>query len=309
MKKFAKITGITILVLFIIGVVMAAIGAIGGGASALNKMASLGELSFGPEDLNFGKWSKNINVVYEIDDEIMFNNSFDIITADSYSRNFEGESISALMLNLSGGEVEICEGTKEYWEVLVSGVGRFQTYVENGTLYVLGVQEGLNVEVGEVTIYVPENTSLNSAQIALGAGAMEVERLSAAELEMSVGAGEIAVEKLQSDKAELSVGAGEILVNGGEIGELKANVGMGAMEVEGTIKGNIDANVSMGELCITVYGSEREDHNYDLSCAAGNLEVGGRDYSGVGVSMEMDNEAATTYKLDCQLGSIVLDFK
>ena len=65
----------------------------------------------------------------------------------------------------------------------------------------------------------------------------------------------------------------------------------------------------MGELCIEVQGSAANEHNYNVSCAAGEVEIGGKTYAGVGNSMEIDNGADTNYNLDCAMGRIEVSFK
>lgn len=308
MKKFAKVVGIMALVLAVAGMILALVGAFGGGVSVLNRLAEEGRLSFGPEDFGLeelGQW----NVVYELDEDTLFNENYRIYSGANQRFDTDGETVTGLVIGLSGGEVTIRQGTEEYWQVEVDGMGRFQVYAENGVLYVVGAQSGFRVNVGEVTIYAPAQMNLDTARVDLGAGETEIEYLAAERMELSVGAGTLYVEELVAEDLEVNVGAGEIQIDSGQMGNVEAGVGMGAMDIEAMITGNLKGSVSMGELVVTVRGSGEKDHNYKLSCAAGEMTVGSRVYAGLGNSQEIDNGAETTYKLDCAMGSLKVVFR
>lgn len=307
MKKFAKVTAIVSLVLVILALVFITVGTVGGGASVLRFMALNGDLNFGPEDYYSDR--HGINITYSVNDGL-FDEDYDIVVADSFVTDTKGESVDSLVLSIGGGDIDIMQGDKDYWEVKVDGFGKFQSYVKEGTLYVVGDQNGVNIEAGDVTVLAPKaGESLSKVFINLGAGDMYVDYLTADYMDVSVGAGALEFDEVNVRDMEISVGAGEILVQDGTIGDLSASVGMGAIEIEAEITGDIDGDVAMGELVICVKGSDEKSHNYEVSCGAGEVRVGSRAYAGVAVSTDLNNGASSTYELDCVFGAIQITFR
>lgn len=309
MKKFAKVMSITALVLAVLGLMLTIIGAFGGGAKLVKNLAENGGLSIGPEDFELVKWIDEFSIVVTDDSTVVFNDNYEIFTAGSHEFSATAEEVDSFVLSLTGGDVDIEQDFGENWEVQVDGFGRFQTYVEDGTLYVVANQNGVSADFGDVTIVIPQTEQLQNAEINLGAGDMDIFFLNAEEMKISVGAGDITVESAYSQNLEVSVGAGEVEVVYGRLGDVEVSVGMGAAYITGSISGNFDGAVSMGELCVEVLDSDEKDHNYNISCAAGEVRVGGKTYAGVGNSMEIDNDADTTYNLDCAMGRIEVSFE
>jgi len=309
MKKFAKITAITALVLAVLGLMLTIIGAFGGGAKLVKTLARDGGLSIGPEDFEWVEWIDGINIVIEDDSAVVFNDNYEIFTAGERQFSYSETEVENFEFRMAGGDIDIQVGDGENWTVEIDGIGKFQSYVEAGTLYVVGTHSGINVDVGDVLIKIPRSEYLGSADISLGAGEMDIAYLTADEMNIAVGAGDITVEKADVRNLEASVGAGEIDIESGKIGNAEVAVGMGAAYITGNITGNVDGGVSMGELCIEVQGSAANEHNYNVSCAAGEVEIGGKTYAGVGNSMEIDNGADTIYNLDCAMGRIEVSFK
>lgn len=310
MKKFAKITAITALILAVLGLMLTMIGAFGGGAKLVNALAQNGGLSIGPEDFEWIEWVDGISIVVEEDSTVVFNDNYEIFTAGSHEFTATADEVDNFVLNLTGGDVDIALADGEDWEVSVDGFGKVQTYVENGTLYVVGSKSGFNVDFGDVKIGIPKGIGcLKSVDINLGAGDMDITYFGCEEMKISVGAGDVDVEFLTVDNLEVSVGAGEVVIQDASVEDMEVSVGMGAAYITGTVTGNVDGAVSMGELCVEVLDSDEKDHNYNISCAAGEVQVGGRTYAGVGNSMEIDNDADTTYNLDCAMGRIEVSFR
>ncbi len=309
MKKFAKIMSITALVLVVLGLVLTIIGAFGGGTKLLKTLARDGGLSIGPEDFEWVEWMDGISIVIDEDSTTVFNDNYEIFTAGNHNFTATADEVDNFVLSLTGGDVDIKQGIGETWEVQVEGFGRFQTYAENGTLYVVGRQTGMNAEFGNVTIVIPQTDYLESAEINLGAGDMDIFSIVSREMEISAGAGDITIESACAENLKVSVGAGQVEIESGAIGDLEVSVGMGAAYITGDIIGNVDGDVAMGELVVEVLDSEESAHNYNVSCAAGEVQVGGRTYAGVGNSVELDNDADTTYNLDCSMGRIEVSFK
>ena len=306
MKKFAKITAIIALVLAVLGLVLTIIGALGGGHQLIRTFAKEGRLSFGPEDL---EWFDGISIVVDEDSTITFNNKYEIITAGNYEFTATEEEVDSFVFELVVGDVDIKQGTGENWEVSIDGIGKYQTYVDDGTLYVVGGEGGIISEFGSVTIVIPQTEQLKRTEICLDAGDMDIYTIVSEDIEINAGAGDISIESAYAENFEVAVGAGQVQVEGGEIGNLEVSVGMGAAYITGDITGNVDGAVAMGELEVEVLNSEEGNHNYNISCAAGEVQIGRKSYAGVGNSVELDNGADTTYNLECSMGRIEVSFK
>ena len=303
MKKFTKIIGTIAVVFAIFGIVMLCIGLLGGGASITKQLASNEKVDIVSELLGI---KSKLNFVYN--DDFNFSSKHQIYKNETGEYTPKGEQIDSLYVQISGGEIQMVSHTGEDFKVDFDGMGKFQAYVEDGTLYVRGEKEGVQVDFGTITIHVPQNTSLRQAKVELGVGTMDVDFIQAENLKLSVGAGELNVERMQSNTTELEVGAGEINIRTADISDLYAEVGMGEIQLDGKILGNIDASVALGEMDLELADTTETEHNYDLSCAAGEMIIGSKNYAGLGVSTEIDHGAQTTYKLDCALGSMKLGF-
>ncbi len=305
MKKFAKIMSITALVLAVLGLVLTIIGALGGGTKLVKTLARDGGLHIGPEDF---EWLGEISISVDEDSVVVFNDKYEILTTENHKFSATEDEVDSFVFELVVGDVDIKQGHGENWEVWIEGIGRFQTYVDNGTLYVVGGKGGVISDFGNVTIMIPQTEQLEKAEISLDAGDMDIFSIVSREMEISAGAGDIKIESACAQNLKVSVGAGQVEIESGAIGDLEVSVGMGAAYITGDITGNVDGDVAMGELVVEVLDSEESDHNYNVSCAAGEVQVGGRTYAGVGNSVELDNDADTTYNLDCSMGRIEVSF-
>lgn len=303
MKKFSKIVGAIAGVLAVIGIVMICIGALGGGASIVKQASSNEKVEIISELMGL---KSKLNFVYN--DDINFSSGYQVFKNETGEFTSEGEVVKALNVEISGGEIEMSTHMGSDWKVIYESMGKIQIYAEDGTLYIRGEKEGVKVDFGTITILAPQDAILDKAEIELGVGSMDIASMQAENFKVSVGAGELQVGRLNSHTAELEVGAGEISIRDGEVTDLYASVGMGEIDMNGNILGNVDAEVAMGALELEIYNSTETDHNYELSCAAGEMLIGSKEYAGLGVSTDINNGADTTYKLDCAMGSMELKF-
>lgn len=308
MKKFVKVTAITALVLVILGVILVSVGAIGGGVQGINFIAQNGGLHIGPEHFKIGDWMDTWEAEYNLDDATMFHEGHETFVGGSTEFTADGSEVEKLYVEMGGSHVQFLKSAEDTWRVEADGIGKFQVFVQDGTLYVMGVKKGVNISFSEVKIYVPENAVLYNAELNIGAGEMELEYLTADEIKMSVGAGNVKAGNLTASALTVDIGAGEMVIRDSKTEDLEVSVGAGSFEMEGMISGNVNGEVAMGSMELTVYGSRENDHNYELDCAAGSMTVGSRSYSGLGTEMSIDNGAATTYELDCAMGELNVRF-
>ena len=53
---------------------------------------------------------------------------------------------------------------------------------------------------------------------------------------------------------------------------------------------------------------KEKDHNYEIECSAGNVEINGWEFTALGTEKYVNNGAAATFELTCSMGNITLDF-
>lgn len=345
MKKFVKYTALTALVLTILGIVLFTIGAIGGSVQGIKTLDVLaekfkaGEFSIDSEDIerlaevldttgadvkdilrelddmgvDLEEWFYDLGIEPQFsinEDNIHFNNAYRIYEGGSQNFTVEGTDAVRINISLTGSEITFKESSDGDFHIQATGIGRLQAYVEDHTFYLKGSKTGLNITLSDIVLEIPEGVSFENLTLDVGAGSVDIDSIKVEKLKVDVGAGVFTANYLDTDEARFSVGAGEIAVRDGNIRYLKADVGAGSIDVEGYITGDIDADVALGELDILVKGSEEKDHNYKVDCAMGELQVGSYFWAGVSSSdVHIDNNASSTYDLDCAMGSLIVTFK
>lgn len=329
MKKFMKGCAITALVIAIIGVILFSAGAFGGGLRAVRGMSWNGFSNFRNYAVqnwdwnwDFHEWDDNWNnnwnnnweeswaADYNLNDTFLFDDSYHIYEGESVQFTEEAGVVRNLKLELAGSDVYVLPSYDDIYRVEISGPGRFQAYVKDDTLHVKGLKRGSNWRLGynTVYIYVPDGTTLDKADIELGAGAMDIEYLSADTITIEVGAGSLSASELTARELDVEVGAGEINIDSFHTIDMEVSVDAGVMNAYGAIKGNLDAVCNMGSLEIDVQNSSQDAHNYKLDCAMGTIQVGSHSYTSLASDREIKNGASSTFDLECAMGQIVIDF-
>ena len=282
MKKRWKIFWIVCAVLAAAGLLLTAAGAALGGLSALR---------------NAGK------------QERLNGKDFDTMDPDEYSGPQDGELImfdyvEDVDLNLGGLQVYVIPGN-------VAGIGIDTSYlrpdirekVESSIEYEEEDHE-LKVDIGKrlrgwstedtgalYIVYTPW-TQLGSFSAEMSAGLLELHGLWAEEVSLSVGAGQITAQFLETEHLDTECGAGSI-------------------ELLGTVlAGDAEIDCKLGSIVLTLANSvEQSNYDYELSCGAGEVNVGNKSYSGLFREAEIDNGSSRLIKADCGLGSIVIQFE
>jgi len=57
-----------------------------------------------------------------------------------------------------------------------------------------------------------------------------------------------------------------------------------------------------------VLNSREQDHNYEMECAAGNLQAGSHSISGLAGDKSVNNGSDSTYTLECAMGNMKVTF-
>lgn len=314
MKKFMKVCGITVLIIFLLGVGLATIGKLGGGGRTLERQILDGVFSFGSDVRDWGsRWLWNEEwETYDLNMNNIFDSAYDIIRSGESVTDFNSEEIQNMELSLGGCKMILKESADGNFHVRAEKVQNFQTYVKDGTLYVNSLVSGswsFSSLSTVITVEIPAGFEFEKVRMSLGAGEFTSDILSGKEVKLELGAGQVTIEKLSVVNMECEVGAGQIIIRNAEtIGNLDFKVGMGNLEFTGSIPGNLVAECAMGQMCFHIEGSKEGDHDYNLQCAAGNLRAGSTSFAGVAANKKIDNGTGSLYKLECAMGNLEVTF-
>lgn len=148
----------------------------------------------------------------------------------------------------------------------------YSIYEEEGTLVIRAEHEEhhRHKNYGTVILYVPEKQKFEEVDCSVGAGVLEIEKLSAGEAEFEVGAGSVVLHELEADR------------------EIAITCGMGSVEM--TMSG------------------EKEDYNYELEVGMGTVSIGGSEFGGMAIEKTIENSAPKNMDIECGMGSVEIYF-
>ncbi len=319
MNKFIKVSLIVAGVLLGIGLLLGIIGLFGAkkqikqavieGVQLEERLKQAQEII---DNLEFDFSGKDINIqIGEAPTQLRINEEI-IADASSNAIQVDAQAVKNLDLELGAGTftVEEKEAADGFIDISFDGLGTCSYEVKEDTLYVegfKGIQVG-NTGANEIVVRLPKGSVYEEVEAEVGAGEMEVDGIEIRELEAEIGAGELTVDNAKVQELTVKVGAGQIQVSDSVVQDAEVTVAMGECIFEGTINGNLNADCEMGNMEFALSGKE-EDHNYDVSCAAGNVSIGGFEFAALAADREVDNQANSTFKVDCSMGNIVIAFE
>ncbi|MCI8529709.1 MAG: DUF4097 domain-containing protein [Lachnospiraceae bacterium] len=244
---------------------------------------------------------------YKSDDEI-FDDDYSILKGDVEKYKL-GTDFYELDIEIGGGNFYTAESDDENFYVEVYSARKFQSFVEDGTLYIKLVSD-VRRDQSQVILYVPENFNFEDAEIEVGMGTVSYSGLNAHEASLEVGSGSIWLEGLKVQELDASVGAGAIDIEDMIVSNLDVEVGVGAFWASGTASGNVDVECAMGSVEIGLSGSE-QDFNYYLENAMGYIDIGNTgNMANYGVSQErtINNGAMKDMEIECAMGNVSVWF-
>lgn len=257
-----------------------------------------------------GYQEEGMGVNFNVNDSFMFSRDHDVLSGD-VNKYCPGSNIRSLQAEVGGGsfETRISEDGSVYLEA--KNMRKFQGYVEDGTLYVKatsGTGPSWSQKDRRVILYLPENYEFDEVDLDMGAGEMTFDCLSAKEVSLEAGAGRIVLNHVNAEKINASVGAGQIELQDMTVGDLDVEVGMGELLADGIINGDVDVECSMGNVQIMVLG-RKEDFNYQLEGAMGNIDLDGDRFGGFAQERSFDNGAEKDMDVECSMGNITISFR
>ena len=235
-------------------------------------------VSFGDED----DWNQDWDEIDESDSKEAAGTNGEIYLFDG---------VSKLDLSIRTGELYLKEYNGNEIKVEVSGKDREKVRVgqEGDTLVLESIGR---VQDREITVSYPKKMEFEDASVEVAAGTINLDDdFYAKKLKVSVAAGEFLNDgAVTAEKADISVGTGNVDLDNLNVQKLEADCGIG----------NIDLDINGKEL----------DYDYEISCSAGEIDIGDSSYSGIGHEKKISNPGSSgKMTFDCGVGNITVDFE
>lgn len=232
--------------------------------------------------------------------------------------DIENANIKNIILTGNYGKVEFQKGDRFSYQINGTEVdsSMFTHTVENDTwrinvknragFYFFGF--GKDDHISKLIITVPSTQVLDSINIKVNAGTINVERLAAKELKMEMGAGSLDADELIGEGSlSLSVSAGKCKVNNIIGANPRLRCEAGQISAKGVLTGTGKVNCGVGQIDLDLVG-DVSDYDYDVSCSVGAIKVNGSQVGGIATKNSKKNGAANKFDLDCGVGQINLKF-
>lgn len=320
MKRFYKWSAITAGVMLAVGMLLAFICAVAGGRKAVITLK------------NFDGWDE-VSRAIEVADDFVINlsnghwhilwngdnpteltlNGNQIKTGESVS-SIDTQGVRNLNLTLGAGSFIIREKETDdgYMDLSINGFGNCDYQVKGDTLIVEGFKgySGVSNTMmnNKIILEIPKGMAFQSVEIEAGAGVMELADLKAEELEAVIGAGELSLQGVTVQEFVTQIGAGRLKAGEMDVKNAEISVNMGECIYQGWIRKDLDAECNMGNMEFDLKGSEK-DHNYDIECDAGNIEMKDLRMTALAGERSIDNGADSNYDITCNMGNITVEFK
>lgn len=317
MKKFVKVSLMTAGILLIVGFVFGSVSALACGGSLVRIIREEDEL-----DDRIERFVDDVgeSFYYSTDGRFGYlkgdHDSFD--TDVSPTGQIEAGKVSSIELMLGAGTfiIEEKESDDGMIDILVSGVrtDNYDYYIKGNTLYVEGFKgwkwsDYSNMaDENEIRIRVPKGSRFDELDVETGASLMKISDIKVNKIDAEIGAGVLYLNNLDIEKLSVEVGAGQMEASGVTAKDAELSVGVGECNFGGTITGKLDAECSMGNMELALTGNET-DHNYEIECGAGNVEIGSFSVSALASERTINNNAASEFDIECSMGNITITFE
>ena len=299
MKKVLKICLTLAVSLFLIGLIIIAVSFAFGGESLINDLVQgkgnivLGNIKGPRIYLDLDDWEDEEGTIYSGNQEKMW-------IAD-------GGSVQNLKLDIGAAKLYVKESEDDSYWLETQTDGEIKCDLKGNALIVRGIKNDSISDNSKIYLYVPGNADLDKIELDLGAGKAECDKLNADEISIDLGAGSVECNVINAEVLHTDIGAGSIHIADSTIKEGSFSVSMGELVYHGAIQTDVNAECAMGSMVFSL-DADQDDYNYSVECAAGNVSIGGREYSHLASDMEIDNNSVRDFNIDCAMGSIELDF-
>ena len=142
--------------------------------------------------------------------------------------------------------------------------------------HMISIEDGASLFMDDawIRLTVPHDYVFYDVKMETGAGALDIESLSADYLDLDLGAGEVVIEKLNITKeASISTGAGRLRIMEGNLNNSKMDLGTGEVVFEGVLSGEnrIDSGIGKVDLIL-----KENDYQIELDCGLGEARLNGK---------------------------------
>lgn len=212
--------------------------------------------------------------------------------------------VKRLEVKINAADLTIKQG--EHFSV-ESNLKHLTVEDENGVLKIRETKKwsGSTYTGAVLTLYIPADTVLESANITTGAGRLTADRLSADTMHLELGAGEVAIGTLiAASDIDIDGGAGKITVSDGTLHNLDLDMGVGQLNLTAALTGESDLDFGVGESNITAVG-KKDDYKLDIEKGIGNITVDGTDVS----DTKEQGTGPHRIEIDGGIGAIHLNFE
>ena len=214
--------------------------------------------------------------------------------------HFVLSDIESLKVDIPAADFEIYKG--ENFKVH-SNREDFIIEEKNGILSVRG-KNGFfkNYNNVAIKIEVPSGFVFKKADIATGAGRVNIDELRAEILELNLGAGEAEIGAIYSSvKTKIESGVGKIVISGGEMRDLDFSMGVGKVVLKSKLLGECDLDGGIGSANITLFGKQ-EDYEIEFESGVGQIRFDGEVVEG----HQTFGNGQTDIDIDSGIGEIVV---
>lgn len=302
MKKFACISLITAAVMFVLGWGLLITGGVMGGVTLIKEFAVHG-FSYLREGLFEIVESVPLDLIPE-EVNINYNEAYPTIQGENVS-NMQicgRDEVTDMKIYMMSGELSVKNCTTDDFGVDWEGVGKFQYYVEDGTLYVISTEN-----FGNVTLYVPVDMNFESCTLAAAASNVDIDTIKAGDVSMYFGASEVSIDLLEADGFTLEAGKSSFEIAKGTIGDCVIEYDTGDIGYSGSILGNAEVTGSMGNLEMELWG-DSDQFNYFIHSSMGSVDMPGYDVVGWTQNKIIDNSAGKDMTINSSMGNIEINF-
>lgn len=302
MKKFAKISLITAAVMFVLGWGLLITGGVMGGVTLIKEFAVHG-FSYLRKGLFEIVESVPLDLIPE-EVNINYNEAYPTIQGENVS-NMQicgRDEVTDMKIYMMSGELSVKNCTTDDFGVDWEGVGKFQYYVEDGTLYVISTEN-----FGNVTLYVPVDMNFESCTLAAAASNVDIDTIKAGDVSMYFGASEVSIDLLEADGFTLESGKSSFEIAKGTIGDCVIEYDTGDIGYSGSILGNAEVTGSMGNLEMELWG-DSDQFNYFIHSSMGSVDMPGYDVVGWTQNKIIDNSAGKDMTINSSMGNIEINF-
>lgn len=211
-----------------------------------------------------------MNMVRDGKFSFKFVNSSIIRTEESKSSGEIDEECENLVIEYGAGALKIYYDDVEQIQIKQENVRKFESYVEDETLYIEGGKGSNNNSDATLEVILPRNMMFEEVDFELGASKADI-----------VG--------LKADTINIEVGAGD--------------ASMSNLDVK-----NLNAETGVGKLSVELIGKE-SDYSYSLECGIGAIVIDNNSYGGLGTEQNITNPGASRFfDIECGIGEVEIDF-